>query len=239
MVLAVLEKKENAAKVVREGNVYYMPGCEVVSAAPRYTGEHTSTPIKNKADVQRVSEYFGALGMDMMQLLFTVGVNTAYRISDILSLRWEEVLEDDGTVTEKNLNRVEQKTRNRNKKRRKVFLNATVREALAQFRGTHETGVYVFESPRNPGVPVTRQYVDKWLKKAVADLDIDVRAGTHMMRKTFAYHHIVEAKDRARALEQLMLLLGHTSLDVTLDYAGITEDELKDCYEEVQLAAII
>ena len=86
---------------------------------------------------------------------------------------------------------------------------------------------------------MTRQYVDKWLKKAVADLDIDVRAGTHMMRKTFAYHHIVEAKDRARALEQLMLLLGHTSLDVTLDYAGITEDELKDCYEEVQLAATI
>ena len=56
-------------------------------------------------------------------------------------------------------------------------------------------------------------------------------AGTHLMRKTFAYHYLTGAADRSRALEQLMLLLGHSSPRITLSYAGITEDELRDAYE--------
>lgn len=38
----------------------------------------------------------------------------------------------------------------------------------------------------------------------MADLGIAAHAGTHLMRKTFAYHYLTGAADRSRALEQLM-----------------------------------
>lgn len=211
------------------------------SKANTHHGEDCSSePIKDEEDVRRVCRYFADSGNNLMLTLFVLGVNTAYRISDILSLRWEEVAESEGTVSEtseaKRFIRPEKKT----DKRRLVYLNDTVQAALANWHaecGDCAAG-YVFASPRKPDAPVTRQYVDRQLKQAVADLGIAAHAGTHLMRKTFAYHHILQAKDRSRALEQLMLLLNHSNIMTTLRYAGITKDEIAEAYHDVQLGEV-
>lgn len=201
--------------------------------ATSHRGEDCSSePIKDEEDVRRVCRYFSDSGNNLMLTLFVLGVNTAYRISDILSLRWEEVAESEA----KRFHRPEKKT----DKRRLVYLNDTVQAALANWHaecGDCAAG-YVFASPRKPDAPVTRQYVDRQLKQAVADLGIAAHAGTHLMRKTFAYHHILQAKDRSRALEQLMLLLNHSNIMTTLRYAGITKDEIAEAYHDVQLGEV-
>lgn len=188
-----------------------------------YTGECTSDPIKNDADIARMCEYYQNRGNTLMLAIFLFGINTAYRISDILSLRWDEVPELKTTRPEKKTG-----------KHRLVYLNAAARAAIDMMSVYGKEG-YVFKSPRKAGEHATRQFVDKHLKEAVAELGIAAHAGTHLMRKTFAYHHIVKAPDRARALEHLMLLLGHSSIAVTLRYAGITNDEIRDAYLNVQL----
>ena len=203
------------------------------SKANTHHGEDCSSePIKDEEDVRRVCRYFADNGNNLMLTLFVLGVNTAYRILDILSLRWEEVITSGAVST----NRPEKKTA----KRRLVYLNDTVQAALANWHaecGDCAAG-YVFASPRKPDAPVTRQYVDRQLKQAVADLGIAAHAGTHLMRKTFAYHHILQAKDRSRALEQLMLLLNHSNVMTTLRYAGITKDEIAEAYHDVQLGEV-
>lgn len=209
---------------------------EPLASITSHRGEDCSSePIKDEEDVRRVCRYFADSGNNLMLTLFVLGVNTAYRISDILSLRWEEVASTNvsGAVA---TNRPEKKT----DKRRLVYLNDTAQAALANWHaecGDCAAG-YVFASPRKPDAPVTRQYVDRQLKQAVADLGIAAHAGTHLMRKTFAYHHILQAKDRSRALEQLMLLLNHSNIMTTLRYAGITKDEIAEAYHDVQLGEV-
>lgn len=237
VVLRVNFAGPNRGLVASRGEVFPEPLASITS----HRGEDCSSePIKDEEDVRRVCRYFADSGNNLMLTLFVLGVNTAYRISDILSLRWEEVAESEGTVSEtseaKRFIRPEKKT----DKRRLVYLNDTVQAALANWHaecGDCAAG-YVFASPRKPDAPVTRQYVDRQLKQAVADLGIAAHAGTHLMRKTFAYHHILQAKDRSRALEQLMLLLNHSNIMTTLRYAGITKDEIAEAYHDVQLGEV-
>lgn len=67
------------------------------------------------------------------------------------------------------------------------------------------------------------------MKSIVNDeLHIPVHASTHMLRKTFAYHFLMEAPDRNRALELLSMQLNHSSIAYTLRYIGITQDEILD-----------
>lgn len=240
VVLRVNFAGPNRGLVASRGEVFPEPQMGGRGATSHRGEDCSSEPIKDEEDVRRVCRYFADSGNNLMLTLFVLGVNTAYRISDILSLRWEEVAESEGTVSEtseaKRFIRPEKKT----DKRRLVYLNDTVQAALANWHaecGDCAAG-YVFASPRKPDAPVTRQYVDRQLKQAVADLGIAAHAGTHLMRKTFAYHHILQAKDRSRALEQLMLLLNHSNIMTTLRYAGITKDEIAEAYHDVQLGEV-
>lgn len=197
------------------------------SVASSHKGKRcTSNPIKDKNDINRMCEYFKAAGDYRMYAIFMVGINTAYRISDILSLRWGDILNESGEFWRK-----EKKTG----KWRFICLNQTLLNALDLYRQKTDVAVspeaYVFPASRSCYETAARQDVDRKLKRAVADLGIAAHAGTHLMRKTFAYHYLTGAADRSRALEQLMLLLGHSSPRITLSYAGITEDELRDAYE--------
>lgn len=71
--------------------------------------------------------------------------------------------------------------------------------------------------------------VERLLKSIVNDeLHIPVHASTHMLRKTFAYHFLMAAPDRNRALELLSMQLNHSSIAYTLRYIGITQDEILD-----------
>lgn len=200
---------------------------EAESVASSHKGKRcTSNPIKDKNDINRVCEYFKAAVDYRMYAIFMVGINTAYRISDILSLRWGDILNESGEFWRK-----EKKTG----KWRFICLNQTLLNALNLYRQKTDVAVspeaYVFPASRSCYETAARQDVDRKLKRAVADLGIAAHAGTHLMRKTFAYHYLTGAADRSRALEQLMLLLGHSSPRITLSYAGITEDELRDAYE--------
>lgn len=92
---------------------------------------------------------------------------------------------------------------------------------------------YLFTSNSNrkgkDGAPLTVRSIERLLKSIVNDeLHIPVHASTHMLRKTFAYHFLMAAPDRNRALELLSMQLNHSSIAYTLRYIGITQDEILD-----------
>ena len=122
VVLRVNFAGPNRGLVASRGEVFPEPLASITS----HRGEDCSSePIKDEEDVRRVCRYFADSGNNLMLTLFVLGVNTAYRISDILSLRWEEVITSGAVST----NRPEKKT----DKRRLVYLNDTVQAALANW----------------------------------------------------------------------------------------------------------
>ena len=77
--------------------------------------------------------------------------------------------------------------------------------------------------------------VERILKAAVKACGIEATVATHTLRKTFAYHMIMQAPDRSRAIEMLQKILGHSSQNITLMYAGITDSEIVDMYKGINL----
>lgn len=78
--------------------------------------------------------------------------------------------------------------------------------------------------------------VEQILKNTInKELGIDVHAATHLLRKTFAYHVILNAPDKTYALRFLQKVLGHSSPESTLHYIGITRDEIMDVCQNLNI----
>lgn len=197
-------------------------------------------PLKNPDDIVRVSQWFIDHGQYRNNFIFILGVNTGFRAGDILALKIGHVIDDEGYFRNK-IEIIQEK----NKKRRTCYLNDAVLDAadlyfssLANNGQALDPNEYLFKSEGNR--PSKDHFsVDSYaaiLKDVVNNkLGLDVAASTHMMRKTFAYHVIMSASDRSRALEFLQKVLGHSNPATTLLYAGITNDEMLNTYVQLNL----
>lgn len=163
-----------------------------------------------------------------------MGINFGLRCGDLTSLRIGDVITPEGKIVN-TFEIIEEKT----KKRRAMAMNASVLKALTLYLQDQYNGEpvdrrdYLFTSNSNrkgrDGAPLTVRSIERLLKAIVNDeLHIPVHASTHMLRKTFAYHFLMEAPDRNRALELLSMQLNHSSIAYTLRYIGITQDEILD-----------
>ena len=67
------------------------------------------------------------------------------------------------------------------------------------------------------------------------DLHLNIRMATHSLRKTFCYHQMVMSNNDSRKLLLLQKMLNHSSPAQTLDYIGITSEEIEKAYKELNL----
>ena len=58
---------------------------------------------------------------------------------------------------------------------------------------------------------------------------------THTLRKTFCYHQMLMSNNDTRKLYLLQQMLNHSSLAQTLDYIGITSEEIAEAYLNLNL----
>ena len=205
---------------------------------------HAAEPIKSLDDICKIQDYMLREGLFRDNLLFTCGINFGLRISDLLKLQVGHLLDATGTRYNERIVLSEKKTG----KRRVVYTNDAVMDAADLYFGDLvmrgvpiDLNDYLFTSrsgrTRN-GQPLDTKSVERILKSIINDkCGIDVHASTHCLRKTFAYHVIVTAKDRPRAVEFLQKILGHSSQAVTLRYAGITDEEIMTTYQELNLGS--
>lgn len=155
-------------------------------------------------------------------LLFTLGINTGCRISDLLKLKVEDVKDIDGSI-KSILEFKEKKT----KKNRRLFITKDAKEALKYFfnkTGIFEYGRHLFTSNKsNENKPLTGvrawQLVNDWCR----EVGITDKIGTHTLRKTAGY--MMRTKGGI-AIELISEILGHSNIKVTNRYIGITDDEL-------------
>ncbi len=165
-------------------------------------------PIRSLSDIELVKNLL-KLHNYRDFLLFTFGINSGLRISDILKLRV-------GDVREKNhLEIIEKKTG----KLRKVLITSSIKQILKSYIVHKKDTDWLFNS-RKGNTPITRVQAYRILKTVCNEAGLKASIGTHSLRKTFGYHLYKRTKDVAL----LQNILNHSNPNITLRYIGITQD---------------
>ena len=208
--------------------------------------EHAAEPIKNIEDILRISSYLIKNDRYRDNMLFIVGINFGLRVSDLRMLRFTNLINDNLTFKD-SFAVFEKKTRNtrKRKKNRYITINKAVIEAVTLYL-EHTEGVclsdFLFRSESNRGKnknePLSIKSIDRILKGIANDLDLNIKISTHTLRKTFCYHQMVMSHNDSRKLLLLQKMLNHSSPAQTLDYIGITTEEIDEAYKKLNLGSV-
>lgn len=207
--------------------------------------EHAADPIKDMSDIFRISEFLVGQRRYRDNMLFIVGINFGLRVSDLLVLKFSDLINPDCSFRD-SFAIIEKKTSNtrKTKKNRYISINSAVVEAITLYL-ENTSGVrlsdYLFRSESNRGSnqnkPIHRNSVDRILKGIGDDLDLRAHMSTHTLRKTFGYHQMVMSGNDPRKLLLLQKIFGHSTSAMTLDYIGITTEEIEDAYRNLNLGS--
>lgn len=205
--------------------------------------EHAAEPIKSMDDIIAISQFLIRNKRYRDNMLFIVGINFGLRASDLRQLRFSNLI-NENLVFRDNFPVFEQKTRNtrKRKKNRYITINNAVIEAVTLYLYNTENvslSDYMFRSEAvNSGdtnVPLTVRSIDRILKGIANDMGLSTKVSTHTLRKTFCYWMMVYGQNDSRRLLLLQKMLNHSSPAQTLDYIGITNEEISNAYHSLNL----
>ena len=157
-------------------------------------------------------------------LVFRMGLNTILRIGDILKLKANSVVDEDGNIREYLVTQ-----ENKTNKCKKIKLTSLIREEIANYITEYDLQYndHLFFSFRDPNKPIDRTVAWKFLKSASKKVGIP-NFGTHSMRKTLAF----TIYDKTKDINLVMRMLNHTNPSYTLRYIGVTQEMIDDTYQE-------
>ena len=186
----------------------------------------TTSPIRKEEDLQRFRNYYLEKGKMRNYLLIVVGLNTALRIGDVLSLQWKDVYDYKRRRFRAHLQVVEQKTGKTNQ----IALNDCVLHALRQCYNGQKADEYLFYSACHKNQPISRSQAWRIVRQAAEETGIDGNVSCHSLRKTFGYHAWKQGVPPA-----MLMIYNHSSYQITKRYLGIIQEEKDDVFYHVQL----
>lgn len=174
-------------------------------------------PIRSASEIEEMKEALFELGGERDRFLFTFGINTGLRISDIVKFKVRDIR------GKPFVDIVEQKTG----KARRVHL-LSIQPEIVMYCQNFSDGQYLFLSRNGGHISTTQAYrilvrAGDWIGRS----DI----GTHTMRKTFGYHYYRKTRDVATLME----IFGHSSPSITKRYIGIRDDEIAASLKDFRL----
>ena len=154
-------------------------------------------------------------------LLITIGSYLGLRCSDILNLKWNDLLD------KSKLQLREKKTGNI----RYISINEQCQEniSLTWNNKNQELEDYIFTNRFDK--PISIQYINRRLKWIFFKYRVKTdNPSTHTLRKTFG-KRVYEMNDKSESsLIMLSLVFSHSSLAITRRYLGITQEQIQDVY---------
>lgn len=186
----------------------------------------TTQPIRKKEDLQKFMEYYETEHPSARNYaLIILGLHTALRISDILTLQWNDVYDFKEKAYRKHLCIQEKKTG----KTSIIALNEHVRLALTKLkkeRVNARPNDYIFTKNTDYTLPLSRSQAFRIVKRAAEESLHEENISCHSLRKTFGYHAWKQGTPPAL----LMDIYNHSSYRVTKRYLGIEQDERDDIF---------
>ena len=163
-------------------------------------------------------------GNHKMSLLIALGCFTGLRISDILALRWEQILStEEFTIIEK-------KTGKKRVLRLNPQLQQHIRECYEQIQ---PIGLKAPILVSQKGTVFTIQRINVVLKEIKRKYRLKVKNfSCHSLRKTFGRQvYNMNSENSELALVKLMELFNHSSLAITKRYLGLRQEEILQTYD--------
>lgn len=161
---------------------------------------------------------------------FVLEINIARRAGDALSLKIQDVMNEDGTLKSHIIFGKEQKTG----KRAKIFFNTEAKKAIVEFLNTKESycmSDYLFQNYKT-GENITVDGMRKVIKRMAKALNIDVNLATHSLRKAFIAEAIKNNPNNARIELLASRALNHSNVETTYAYMGFTQNEMDKFFED-------
>ncbi len=192
-------------------------------------------PIRDRKKLAQIKNLLIGAERYRDLLLFTVGINTALRISDLLTLQLGQVVDANSELRNTFTLREEKRG-----KRNVVTINTSIAQALTSYLTVYPAIVaspnhFLFFSSRRL-TPIftkamSREHAERLISEMCEAVGLTGSYGTHTLRKTWGYH----ARKSGVPMEIIMAKLNHTSFAMTKHYLGITDDELKAAAEGLNL----
>lgn len=164
-------------------------------------------------EIQAIEE---ALPSTQYRCLFILGLYTGFRISELLSLKYEDCY---STKEVRQSLRVSRRNMKGGMASRCVVLHPTAREYLRLLL-VEKQNVWVTGAPL---FPVSRVQAHRVLKQACTKAGISGHVSTHSMRKTFA-KRVYEALEGD--LIGTQTALGHKSINSTVSYLSLEQEKI-------------
>ena len=159
-----------------------------------------------------------------MSLLIALGCFTGLRISDILALRWNQIL----SVSEFTI--IEKKTG----KQRTLRLNPQLQEHIQEcYEHIQPIGVKAPILVSQKGTIFTIQAINRILKDIKKKYKVKIKNfSCHSLRKTFGRQvYNMNSENSELALVKLMELFNHSSVSITKRYLGLRQEEILETYD--------
>lgn len=169
-------------------------------------------PIKNVQDIKLIKAILKERSSRDF-ILFVLGINTGLKISTLLSLRIDQLLENSGEIRSFLL--IDDQ---------KVYINDQVKTALAFHLEKTKPPLdsYLFKSPKSDS-PITRQQAYRVINEAARKVGIVDQIGTHTLRKTFGYHAYLKGV----AISLIQKRFHHACPSDTFRYIGMDQRDQK------------
>ena len=159
-----------------------------------------------------------------MSLLIALGCFTGLRISDILALRWKQILHvSEFTITEKKTGKL-----------RTLRLNPQLQRHIAEcYEQINPIGVNAPILVSQKGTIFTIQRINIILKEIKRKYRLHVgNFSCHSLRKTFGRQvYNMSGESAELALVKLMELFNHSSVSITKRYLGLRQEEVLQTYD--------
>jgi integrase len=177
--------------------------------------------VKSKDDIQTINSLLRKHGGEIYSEIWSLGINTALRISDLLAIKMENLTSDALTLKE-----------SKTGKTRHITLNRPAQEVIRRRQQSYPSDTYLFQAKANRAAsnkPIDRSTVARKFKE-IGEI-VKIPLGTHSMRKTRGY----QMYRAGMQVEKICKVLNHSTPAVTLRYIGIEKQDIQDTYTDFEL----
>ena len=178
---------------------------------PRPRKEHHLPTVLTMEECMRIFSY---VDNPKHKLLLLMGYGAGLRRSEIVALKWEDILFEEHKIHVK---------QSKGNKDRIVMLPYSVVEYLKNYRTLYPSDGWVFAG-QYKGEALSGRTVQVVMKMAVSKAGLEKKATVHTLRHSFATH-LLESGTDIRYIQQL---LGHSSIKTTMIYTHITPKAAKN-----------
>ena len=159
-----------------------------------------------------------------MSLLVAIGCFSGLRISDILDLRWKQILDvDEFTIVERKTGKL-----------RTIRLNPQLQQHIREsYTAIHPLSINSHILMSQKGCVFSIQRINTILKELKKKYKLKIKHfSCHTFRKTFGRQVYNMNGDNAElALIKLMELFNHSSVAITKRYLGLRQEEILETYD--------